>query len=209
MRRTVGPDMNLRRSPMLAVIIIAMDTTQLRYVFLDRDGVLNRKPPEGSYVSDWLLFQWAPGAREAVVRMKGAGLTLIVVTNQRGVALGLYTVAQLEDIHARMQQDLAQHGVQVDAIYYCPHDRNVCRCRKPDVGLFEDAFRRFPEANSANSVFIGDSLTDMQAGQRLAMKTIFIEAEDDEREESIAAAGMADAVSGSLLEAVDTHLIAI
>jgi D-glycero-D-manno-heptose 1,7-bisphosphate phosphatase len=184
-----------------------MDTTQVRYIFLDRDGVLNRKPPEGSYVTEWPLFQWAPGAREAVVRMKGAGFTLIVVTNQRGVALGLYTAAQLEGIHSKMQQDLAQHGVQVDAIYYCPHDRNVCRCRKPDVGMFEQAFQRFPEANVWNSVFIGDSLTDMQAGQRLGMKTIFIEAEEDEREELIAAAKVANAVAGSLLEAVENCLI--
>ena len=64
-------------APMLALVII------VRYVFLDRDGVLNRKLPEGAYVSDWAQFQWLPGAVEAVARMNRAGLTVIVVSNQR------------------------------------------------------------------------------------------------------------------------------
>lgn len=183
-----------------------MDTKQVRYVFLDRDGVLNRKPPEGAYVTDWSQFHWSPQACDAIVRMKRAGLTLILVTNQRGIALGLYTSAQLESMHANMQSELSQHGVQLDAIYYCPHDRNACRCRKPDIGMFEQAFERFPEANAGNSVLIGDSLSDIQAGQRVGMKTIFIDGESDQREDSVAAAKLADAVAISLLQAVEAHL---
>ena len=192
---------------MLALVIIAMDARLVRYVFLDRDGVLNRKMPEGAYVSDWAQFQWLPGADDAIARMKRAGLTVIVVSNQRGVALGRVSLAQLELIHDNMQSHLARHDARLDAIYYCPHDYGECRCRKPDTGLFEQAWQRFPQANAQNSVVIGDSLSDIEAGGRLGMKTIFIEGEADRQKAGAAtAAELADAVAGSLLQAVEKHL---
>jgi D-glycero-D-manno-heptose 1,7-bisphosphate phosphatase len=179
----------------------------VRYVFLDRDGVLNRKMPEGAYVSDWSQFAWLPGAVEAIARVKRAGLTAILVSNQRGIALGRVTAEQLELIHGNMQSHLAQHAASLDAIYYCPHDIGECHCRKPDIGLFELAFKRFPEANAHNSVVIGDSLSDIQAGQRLGMKTIFVQGEADRQKAGAdVAATRADAVAGSLLQAVEMHL---
>ena len=186
---------------MLALFII------VRYVFLDRDGVLNRKMPEGAYVGEWAQFEWLPGAVEAVARMKRAGLTVMVVTNQRGIALGRVTSVQLEGMHEKMQDHLAKHDARLDAIYYCPHDYGECHCRKPDVGLFEEAFKKFPQANAGNSVVIGDSLSDIQAGQRLGMKTIFIQGEPDRQKAGAdAAAALADGVAGSLLQAVEVHL---
>jgi D-glycero-D-manno-heptose 1,7-bisphosphate phosphatase len=192
---------------MLALVIIAMDAQLVRYVFLDRDGVLNRKMPEGAYVSEWSQFQWLPGADDAVARLNRAGLTVIVVSNQRGVALGRVSAVQLELIHGNMQSHLAGHGARLDAIYYCPHDYGECRCRKPDTGLFEQAWQRFPQANAQNSVVIGDSLSDIEAGRRLGMKTIFIEGEADRQKAGAAtAAELADAVAASLLQAVEKHL---
>jgi D-glycero-D-manno-heptose 1,7-bisphosphate phosphatase len=185
----------------------AMDRSPVRYVFLDRDGVLNRKMPEGAYVTDWAQFQWLTGADEAITRMNRAGVTVILVTNQRGIALGLYTHAQLEHIHANLQRHLARQGARLDAIYYCPHNHGECHCRKPDVGLFEQAMQQFPQANAHNSVVIGDSLSDIRAGQRLGMKTVFIQGEADRQKAgSAAAAELADAVAGSLLQAVEIHL---
>jgi D-glycero-D-manno-heptose 1,7-bisphosphate phosphatase len=183
---------------------MAINRSLVRYVFLDRDGVLNRKLPEGEYVAGWAQFQWLPGAVEAVARMNGAGMTVILVSNQRGIALGLFTADQLEVIHSKMQADLAQHDARLDAIYYCPHEVGECHCRKPDVGLFEQAREDFPQAAAHNSVIIGDSLSDMQAGQRLGMKTIFIQGEADRQKAGAAAAAeSADAVADSLLEAVE------
>ena len=139
--------------------------------------------------------------------MNRAGMTVVLVTNQRGIALGLYTEAELELIHAKMRADLALHGARLDAIYYCPHNIGECHCRKPDIGLFEQACKDFPQASADNSVVIGDSLSDMQAGQRLGMKTIFIEGElDRQKAGAVAAAESADAVAGSLLQAVERHL---
>ncbi len=186
---------------MLALFII------VRYIFLDRDGVLNRKMPEGVYVGDWAQFEWLPGAVEAVARMKRAGLTVIVVSNQRGIALGRITTIQLERLHDNMQDHLARNDARLDAIYYCPHDHGECHCRKPETGLFEQASKRFPQANAGNSVVIGDSLSDIQAGRRLGMKTIFIQGEPDRQKAGAdAAATLADAVAGSLLQAVELHL---
>ena len=186
---------------MLALFII------VRYVFLDRDGVLNRKMPEGVYVDNWAQFEWLPGAVEAIARMKRAGLTVILVSNQRGIARGRITAMQLEGIHENMQSHLARNDARLDAIYYCPHDQGECRCRKPDTGLFEQAFKSFPQANAGNSVVIGDSLSDIQAGRRLGMKTIFIEGEPDRQKAGAdTAAGHADAVAESLLQAVEVHL---
>src|SRR6201986_380761 len=101
---------------MLALFII------VRCIFLDRDGVLNRKMPEGVYVGEWAQFAWLPGAIEAVARMKRAGLTGIVVSNQRGIALVRMTTMQLECVHEKLQDELTRNDARLDAIYCCPHD---------------------------------------------------------------------------------------
>jgi D-glycero-D-manno-heptose 1,7-bisphosphate phosphatase len=184
-----------------------MEPGLVRYVFVDRDGVLNRKMPEGEYVREWAQFHWLPGAEEAIVRMKRAGLTVIVVSNQRGIALGLMTEDLVQQIHSNMQSALAQHGAQLDAIYYCPHDVGVCHCRKPQVGLFEQAFAAFPQARAENSVMIGDSLPDIEAGRTMGMSTIFIQGELERQKAGAAMAiDLADEVAHSLLEAVEVHL---
>jgi D-glycero-D-manno-heptose 1,7-bisphosphate phosphatase len=102
---------------------------------------------------------------------------------------------------------LAQHGARLDAIYYCPHDIGACHCRKPDIGLFEQARHDFPEVSARNSVVIGDSISDIQAGHRFGMKTIFIQGEADRQKAGAnVAEESADAVAGSLLQAVELHL---
>jgi D-glycero-D-manno-heptose 1,7-bisphosphate phosphatase len=186
---------------MLALIII------VRYIFLDRDGVLNRKMPEGAYVTSWAKFEWLPGAVEAIARMKHAGLTLILVTNQRGVALGRLSIEDLERIHGSMQAELAQRHARLDAIYFCPHDKKMCQCRKPETGLFEQAIRDFPQIRAENSVVIGDSISDIQAGRRLGMRTIFIHGEPERQKPGAGeASSLADDSAGSLLEAADLLL---
>ena len=186
---------------MLALVIIVC------CVFLDRDGVLNRKLPEGAYVSDWAQFEWLPGVVDAIARMNRAGLMVIVVSNQRGIALGRLTDAQLNQIHGNMQSFLAGQDARLDAIYYCPHDNGQCNCRKPDIGMFEQAFQKFPDANPGNSVLMGDALSDIEAGRRLGMRTVFIRGDPSRQKVgSTTGAELADAVANSLLEAVETYL---
>jgi D-glycero-D-manno-heptose 1,7-bisphosphate phosphatase len=136
---------------------------------------VNEKMPEGQYVRSWSDFRLLPGVPEAIARLNRAGLRVVVVTNQRGIALRLYTAADVEAIHERLQDALTVHGAQVDGFFFCPHDKNSCNCRKPLTGLFDQVQARFPEISAESSVMIGDSLSDIEFGRRLGMTTIFVE----------------------------------
>jgi len=179
----------------------------LRTIFLDRDGVLNEKMPEGSYVRSWGEFRVLPGAPEAIARLNRQGLRVIVVSNQRGIALGLYSAADVETIHANFQKLLASFSAHVDAFYFCPHDKGQCDCRKPMPGMFEQARRDFPDITAETSLMIGDSLSDIEFGRRLGMRTAFLEGDPARRKGGAEkAAELADRRFGSLGEAVDSIL---
>jgi D-glycero-D-manno-heptose 1,7-bisphosphate phosphatase len=179
----------------------------LRAVFLDRDGVLNEKMPEGRYVTSWDDFHALPGVAEAVARLNRAGLRVVVVSNQRGIALGLYTAADVEAIHAAFQELLNGQGAHVDAFFVCPHGRGQCNCRKPLPGLFEQAAAEFPEITAATSVMIGDTRSDMEFGRRLGMTTILLTGDPEHRNPGAQAAGeLADLRFPSLVEAVNALL---
>jgi len=135
--------------------------------------------PEGQYVTSWSQFQALPGAVEAIALLNAAGIRVIVVSNQRGVARGLYTAADVNAIHAELQELLAEHGARIDAFYFCPHDKGKCNCRKPLPGMFEQAVAEFPSITPATSVMIGDAKSDMEFGRRLGMRTYLIEGNPD------------------------------
>jgi D-glycero-D-manno-heptose 1,7-bisphosphate phosphatase len=142
--------------------------------FLDRDGVINQKASDGGYIIRWEDFQILPGAPEAIALLNAANFLVIVITNQRGVAKGLLSVATLEEIHSRMRSALAQAGARIDAIYYCPHDNfPPCACRKPAPGMLLTAAKQHG-IDLANSWLIGDSPSDVQAGKRAGCKTILL-----------------------------------
>jgi D-glycero-D-manno-heptose 1,7-bisphosphate phosphatase len=173
-------------------------------IFLDRDGVLNEKMPEGRFVTSWSDFHPLPGVADAIGQINRAGLRVVVVSNQRGIALGLYTAEDVNAIHSAFQNFLGRHGAHVDGFYFCPHDKRQCNCRKPQSGLFEQAVADFPAITAATSAIIGDSLSDIEFGRRLGMKTVFIDG-DRERQKpgAEAAAELADQRFPSLVEAVD------
>lgn len=179
----------------------------VKYVFLDRDGVINRKPPEGEYVGRWSDFHPLQGAEAAIAALNASGRKVIVVTNQRGVALGLYSEEDVRSVHAQLQRHLAAYSAHIDAFYYCPHDKDRCSCRKPGTGLFEMAFRDFPRASPANSIVIGDSVSDIEAARRLSFSSIFIKGDPHRSKAgSEQAASMADATADSLAQAVEQYL---
>ncbi len=175
----------------------------LRTVFLDRDGVINKKMPEGGYVTSWADFQLLPGVPEAISQLNQAGLRVVVVSNQRGIALGLYSAQDVETIHAHLQNELQRLGAHVDAFYFCPHDKEDCNCRKPLPGMFESAKQDFAGIRAAESVMIGDSLSDIEFGQRLGMRTIFVDSGPNQRKEgSQKAMDLANQRCSSLSDAV-------
>jgi len=177
--------------------------SSLQTVFLDRDGVLNKKMAEGCYVTRREDLHLLDGVPEAIARLNRAGVRVIVVSNQRGVARGLMTAADVELIHAALQERLKPHGAHVDRFYFCPHGKGECTCRKPLPGMFEQARVDFPEIEAAASVMIGDSLSDIEFGRRLGMKTVFIAGNPEQQKPGAASAGeRADLRCDSLLEAV-------
>lgn len=148
-------------------------------VFLDRDGVINRKLPEGAYVERWAQFEFLPGAIEALERIAAAGIRAVVVTNQRGVALGRMTMADVDKIHRRMQAALAAKHAEFAAVLVCPHEEGTCDCRKPRVGLFRQARALMPEIDISTSVVVGDSASDLLAAAALGCPSYLVGAEAD------------------------------
>lgn len=173
--------------------------------FLDRDGVINQKAPEGEYVTRWEDFHLLPGAVEGITQLKLAGFAVIVVTNQRCVAKGLLTEEELVILHRRMTDELAHVGATIDALYYCPHELDPpCRCRKPEPGMLLEAARS-RNLDLAASWMIGDSDCDIQAGKNAGCRTARLSDKKfsvTEPKKETAESGEADVVASSLLEAV-------
>ena len=173
-----------------------------RAVFLDRDGVVNRKAAEGGYVTCWEDFHFLPGVAEAIRSLDRAGWSVIVVSNQRCVAKGLLTVAELEAIHQKMLEELARLGAKLDGIYYCPHDKEPpCSCRKPSHGMLLTAAQKH-RIDLTSSWLVGDSESDIEAGKRAGCRTVRIVAD------LIAETEGADCFARSLLEASERVLTA-
>jgi D-glycero-D-manno-heptose 1,7-bisphosphate phosphatase len=164
-------------------------------VFLDRDGVINRKAPEGQYVTRWEEMEFLPGVHEAVRLLNKAGVFVVVVSNQRCIAKGLITAAELESMHARMVREFEAAHARLDAIYYCPHENEpACSCRKPQPGLLLEAAREY-QIDLAGSWIIGDSQRDVGAGRNAGCRTALLIADNESMN------GGADLVASSLLDA--------
>lgn len=132
-------------------------------VILDRDGVLNERPPRARYVCHPDDFRWLPGALEALAELTRAGWRVIVVSNQAGVNRGELAPAALEAIHRRMCRDAAAAGGRIDGLYVCPHDWDEgCECRKPRPGMLFQAQRDF-DLDLTRTLFLGDDERDAEA----------------------------------------------
>ncbi len=133
-----------------------------KLVILDRDGTINQDSDDYVKSADeWLPL---PGALEAIARLNHAGWHVVVASNQSGLGRGLFDVAALNAMHAKMHKLLGVAGGRIDAVFYCPHSPDeTCQCRKPASGLFEQIGERYGmELTGVHTV--GDSLRDLQAG---------------------------------------------
>jgi histidinol-phosphate phosphatase family protein len=146
--------------------------SNLTAVFLDRDGVINRKAAEGEYVTSWQEFEFLPSALEGLRILANSQLSILVATNQRGIALGRMTVDDLDDIHRHMLASVSAAGGRIDAVYYCPHDVG-CRCRKPEVGMFERAAGELG-LRFSDAAVVGDSPSDMLAAARIGATRVMV-----------------------------------
>jgi len=154
-------------------------------VFLDRDGIINVAPPDCEYISNWDQFSFLPRVVQAIRLLTQAEMRIFIVTNQRGIARGLVLEEDLLTIHQRMLDVLSRGGGRIDGIYYCPHERGECSCRKPDVGLFLRARAACPGVDFGKAVVVGDSLSDMEAGHRLGCRNILVRNPNRATEEAL------------------------
>ncbi len=143
-----------------------------RTIFLDRDGVLNRRLPD-AYVRSRAEWEWLPGACEAIATIAALMERVILVTNQQGIGKGLMTTSDLDTIHQHMLTDIRNAGGRLDAVYHCPDLRNQTpNCRKPGPGMALLARRDFPEIDFHTSIMVGDMPDDILFGRQLGMYTI-------------------------------------
>jgi len=142
------------------------------YVILDRDGVINVdsddfiKSPQ-----EWLPI---PGSLDAVALLTRHGYKVIVISNQSGIARGLFDLSTLAAIHQKMQSLVSASGGKIEAIYFCPHGpKDNCLCRKPKPGLFND-FAADSHAQLHNVFSVGDSLRDLEASLAAGAKPLLV-----------------------------------
>jgi len=146
--------------------------------FLDRDGTLNVKAPEGSYVTTPGDVRLLAGVATAVRRLNDARIFVVLVTNQRGIGRGLFTQADYEAVISALVGQLAQGGARLDAVYACPHENDSCDCRKPLPGMLLQAARDHPAIDLARSVMVGDAEADVAAGAAAGTATVRIAGPD-------------------------------
>ncbi|MEL0630620.1 D-glycero-beta-D-manno-heptose 1,7-bisphosphate 7-phosphatase [Psychromonas aquatilis] len=147
-------------------------------VFLDRDGVINK---DNGYVSEIDDFEFLEGAIEACIALKEKGYLLVVVTNQSGIARGLFSEEQFHTLTEWMDWSMADRGVDLDGIYYCPHHSEAgigdfkieCECRKPKPGMLNNAIDDL-KIDIENSILVGDKVSDIQAGIAAGVKTNYL-----------------------------------
>lgn len=144
-------------------------------VFLDRDGTLNEDP---GYISDPEKVVLFPHTGEALSILKKYGFLLIVISNQSGIARGLMTSSDVDNVNNRINNLLSQHKVTIDAFYFCPAHPDYssieeCHCRKPNPKLLFEAAKEF-NIDLEKSYFIGDAIADIECGKNAGIKTILV-----------------------------------
>lgn len=178
-------------------------------VFLDRDGVINQ---EVHYLSKGADLKLISGSANAIARLNEAGIPVIVVTNQSGVARGYLSEDQLYDIHQEMIAMLARENASLQGIYYCPFHRDgdgnyrrESTCRKPEPGMLLAAADEFA-ISLTDSVMVGDRINDILAGQAAGARTIIVRTGHGAKEAALPDATKADLVVDDLSAAVD-HIL--
>lgn len=148
---------------------------------LDRDGIINENAPERGYVLRVEDFRFASGITNFLRALRDRGYDFYVVTNQQAVGKGLLSDEDLEGIHNHMCHELQQHDITINGVYVCPHlEADDCDCRKPEPGMLLQA-QLDHEFALHTAIFIGDSLSDAQAGHLAGIRTFLLHPPGGER----------------------------
>ncbi len=142
-------------------------------LFLDRDGVINHEK-KVDYIHHWEEFAFYEGAEAAVANLSKLFNRTIIVTNQKGVGLGVTLAENLETIHQNMSKAIEQRGGKIDAIFYCPDTNTDSPNRKPNPGMAFQAKQAFADIDLTKSIMVGNNLSDLYFGRNAGMKTAFL-----------------------------------
>lgn len=153
-----------------------------RLILLDRDGVINFDSPD--YIKSPDEWRAIPGSVEAIASLRASGHVVAVCTNQRGIARGKFSLADLEAIHAKMSDALATVGTELDALTFCPHAAEAgCHCRKPKPGMLLSMMDRF-QASPEETVFVGDTIRDLEAAAAAGCAAVLVRSGKGPEEEA-------------------------
>lgn len=148
-------------------------------IILDRDGVINEDSDE--YIKSPDEFIPIPGSLEAIARLNHAGYTVLIATNQSGIARGYFDMDTLNQIHDKLKRLLNAYGGRIDGIFFCPHGpEDKCHCRKPKPGLYEEIAQRL-NVTLDDVPAVGDSLRDLQAAQLVGAMPVLVRTGKGER----------------------------
>ena len=142
-------------------------------LFLDRDGVINHEK-EKDYIHTWDEFRFYKGVKEAMAVFAKKFRHIIVITNQRGIGKGVTRMEDVERIHKNMKSAIEKAGGRIDAVYFSPDVEDTSPDRKPNNGMGLRALKDFPDIDNAKAIMIGNTLSDMQFGRNMGLKTIFL-----------------------------------
>ncbi len=146
----------------------------IKYIFLDRDGVINERPPKAEYICKPADFKWLPGAMDALKKLSDSGYFIILISNQAGIARGIMTDEDFWNVQAKLSNDLEKIGVKIGAVYRCPHGwEDNCECRKPKPGMLYQAQKDY-SINLTECVVIGDDERDILTAHNANMKGILV-----------------------------------
>jgi len=177
-----------------------------RAAFLDRDGTIIE---DVHYISNPDDVRLRPGAAEAIATLNDAGVAVVIITNQSGIARGLFTVEGYGRVQGRMAEMLAARGARIDATYYCPHHPDVtgeCGCRKPGTLLFDEAIADL-DIDASASMFAGDRLRDVVPARTYGGAAFLVSAPSTPATDVTGAAAVGAEVVESLGDAVQRFLV--
>lgn len=144
-----------------------------KYLFLDRDGVINIERPN-DYVKKVQEFEFISGTTEAIADLSKMFDKIFIITNQRGIGKGLFSIDDLDEVHNYMLTAIEKAGGRIDQIYYCTDISSSSINRKPNIGMAFQTQRDFPEVNFSQSIFVGNSQSDILFGNKLGMLTVLV-----------------------------------